>query len=267
MKPFTFINKALTFTLAAAALAFASCKKDSDKNKPDPAAQHQLVKFEESATSYSSFDYNTAGQVIKMVNVEDGQSEAFTIAYGNNNKPSQAASNGHNLVFVYTNNNVLEQALIYNGPTNGEAFGRVKLNYTGNKATEALMYIGSGVEEQPLSKFSYEYYANGDVKKKTQYGWNPFTGAYVKGETLVYEYDSHANPLNMVAELFQAALEMPSAHNPVKETTYDEDDSITNVTTYTYTYDNAGYPTQAEKKSSAPDKPNADVSLIKFSYK
>jgi hypothetical protein len=260
----------LTLALTSAMLAFTSCQKETDVKLPEqntPPKQYQLLKYEQSATDYAAFTYNTGGQITDILSVEGGEQQHIAITYSADKRPDKALSDGRSLKFHYSNNQ-LERTFIMNDKVEDAISGYIIFSYNGSKVSEASLHVAFDAPgPDPISKFTYEYDADGNVKRKTNYMWDASAEKYLQGESVVYEYDKRVNPFNQLPEFYQSAFEMPSTHNVVKETSYDEYGAITSTTTYTYTYNNDGYPIQAEKRVSATGQANASVSAIKYIYK
>ncbi len=96
---------------------------------------------------------------------------------------------------------------------------------------------------------------------------NPLADGYLLSNIVVYEYDTNRSPFSALTELYYVAFQMPSKHNPIKETMYDSANNIISTTTYAYTYNNDGYPTKGERKTVAAGQTNAPVSQLKYQYK
>jgi len=260
MKPFTIFNRFLTITLASAALLITSCKKDSEK-LPDNGGS-KLIKIEESASDYTTFGYNTAGKVNKITTKDAEGEETIQIAYDANH-PTVATTSVGSTKFIYANNK-LDVAELYAGTTK---FGQIKINYVNGTVNNIVVSHNlDGSSSVNFAKTVYEYYANGDVKKETDYGWNSATETFVLSSSTVFEYDDKNNPALALGYVYQIAFNLVSKHNPVKATEYNEEGILTQTTTYTYTYNNNEYPVTAQKKVAAPGQTNPTVSNVKYTY-
>lgn len=261
MKPITIFNRFLTIALASAALLTTSCKKDSEK-LPDNGGS-KLIKIEESATEYTTFGYNTAGKINKITTKDADGEDVIQIAYDANH-PTTATTALGSTKFIYANNK-LDIAELYLGTTK---FGQVKLNYT--NGTVSNVVISHNLNEEGGATFAktvYEYYPNGDIKKETDYGWDSTTESFVLSGSTVFEYDNKNNPLLAMGDAYQiTALSLVSKHNPVKETTYDEEGVQNQITTYTYTYNNNEFPVTAQKKVTLHNQTNPTISNLKYTY-
>lgn len=260
MKPFTIFNRFLTVALASAALLTTSCKKDNEK-QPDNAAT-KLIKVEESASVYTTFGYNTTGQVNKIVSKDAEGEEAIQITY-DGNKPTVATTAIGSTKFTYANNK-LDVAELYAGTTK---IGQIKINYVNGTVNNVVVShnLGEG-GSTTFAKTVYEYYANGDVKKETDYGWNDANETFVVSGSTVFEYDDKNNPMLALGDVYQVTFNLVSKHNPVKEIVSDETGALTHTNFYTYTYNNNGYPVTAQKKKITANEANTVVSNIKYTY-
>ncbi len=267
MKPFQQLSKA--FTLAATALIMftASCKKDNH-GADKPANGIKLKRVEASATNYTSFEYNSAGNITKIITAEDGETDVIDLAYQNNKLFSLTSSDQEALKFTYATNGLTDRVDMYQGGLQGANVGYFKFSYNNAVLSDIVTYglIPNEANPVPLIKTTFEYYANGDIKTQRDLQYNWLTKAYVISESTTYEYDTHDNPLYSVSEIYQLKFEAPSKHNPVKATVTDENNDLVRTTTYAYTYNSNGYPTQAQTKVTEPRQPNPTVSTVKFSY-
>lgn len=260
MKPFSIFNRFLTIALASAALLTTSCKKDSEKI-PDNGGS-KLVKIEESANEYSTFGYNASGRVDKIISKGADGEETIQIAYDANHPTTATTSEGVTK-FVYANNK-LDVAELY---ADGTKLGQIKINYVNGTINNVVVSHNlQGGASMNFAKTVYEYYANGDVKKETDYGWNAATETFVLSGSTAFEYDDKNNPLLALGDVYQIAFSLVSKHNPVKATEFDEEGVQTQNTTYTYTYNNNAYPVTAQKKVTVPGQANPTVSNIKYTY-
>ncbi|MDT3404132.1 hypothetical protein [Mucilaginibacter terrae] len=259
MKPFTIFNRFLTITLASAALLTTSCKKDNEKTPDNGGAK--LVKIEESASEYTSFGYNAAGKVDKITSKGTDGEETIQIAYDANH-PTTATTAEGSTKFIYANNK-LDIAELYAGTTK---FGQIKINYVNGTVNNVVVSHNLQGNSVNFAKTVYEYYANGDIKKETDYGWNMATETFVISGSTTFEYDDKNNPLLALGDVYQIAFSLASKHNPVKQTEFDEDGALNQTTTYTYTYNNNAYPVTAQKKVTVPGQANPTVSNIKYTY-
>jgi len=260
MKPFTIFNRFLTIALASAALLTTSCKKDNAENPDKPAPK--LVKIDEGNGLYTTFGYNTAGQVNKIVAKDAEGEEAIQIAY-DGNKPTVATTAVGSTKFIYANNK-LDVAQLFAGTTK---IGQIKINYvngTVNNVVVSHNLDGSG--SITFAKTVYEYYANGDVKKETDYSWNEANETFVISGSTVFEYDDKSNPMLALGDVYQVAFSLVSKHNPVKEIVSDETGASTHTNVYTYTYNTNGYPVTAQKKKIITNQANPTVSNITYTY-
>ncbi|WP_295770050.1 hypothetical protein [uncultured Mucilaginibacter sp.] len=263
MKPITIFNRLLSLSLLATTLFSTSCKKD---NNDRPKNDMKLVKLEESATSYTTFDYNSKNQVVKMTSNEGTIAQTFNVLY-ENNQPSLIKSSEGSMKFIYINKK-LDATKLFADDAQTQLVGQIKLNYLNERIDNMVIsHLLEGAQEPtPIVKSVYEYYANGDVKKQVDYVWNPLNGQFKLSASTVYEYDDKVNPLIALGDAYTISFKAVSKHNPVKETEYDENNELSFTTTYTYTYNSNAYPVTAQRKITAAGKANSTVSNFKYTY-
>ncbi|WP_345949751.1 hypothetical protein ABDD95_23165 [Mucilaginibacter sp. PAMB04274] len=162
----------------------------------------------------------------------------------------------------------LDKVDLHDGSLQTPAAGHMVFAYQNNVLNSIITtaYFPGNAEPLPIVKLAYEYYANGDIKVQKEYMFNVLTEEFELAEMHTYEYDTKTNPLAALGEIYQVSFEIPSKHNPVKDTHTDKEGNLVQTTTYIYTYNSNGYPVQAEKKVTAPGQANPTVSLLKYTY-
>lgn len=271
MTPNKILRKTFTLLMAMVVLLAASCKKDKN-NQPDNGGGSgtQLIKIETGANEFSTLEYDAAGKLIKIVENEDGESIVNTITY-NGSKVTEVNTPGSKMSYTYNGNNVAKIDIL--ASTGGEEVsGKVEYTYENNKVKQSVMSFLVPSEEEgedpiltPYIRSSYEYYANGDIKKLTVELWA--VNKWQVSESTVYEYDTKNNPLAAAGSAFMAIAPLQSLHNITKETVSKPDGSLKETVNYEYTYNNDGYPKES-KKTVTPAGGNAGAAEVtKFSYK
>jgi len=259
-----------------------ACKKDGTGPNPNPGPgpdpnpgtqTKHLIKVEEDANTYTTFQYNADGTFQKITSVEDGENgpsqTVMTFTYNSAKKISEINNqDGSKIKYTYANN-VVAKSEVVDAQNNVVAYNE----YAYQNGKVSSVTLNSGIEDEngqvnyvAWMKTEYTYYTNGDVKENTVWTINPLTMSLEKTQVRKYEqYDTKVNPLSQLGEFSQAFLMDLSARNPLLEKAYDGAGSLQETVTYEYTYDNQGYVT-AVKTTTTPVNGTAEVSNMKYFY-
>lgn len=245
------------------ALNFTACNDDKDNNPdPDNTAQTacQLIKISESGNDdYTAIEYNAQGYV----------SQLFYKEIGSNASDEYEA-------YMYNANNQLVKIVTYD---NGDEEYYTTFDYTGELLTTAKFFDISGSAEGTITyqydaskrliariydqdTFKYTYDSRGNVVKE-EYS----SPSDVSSVTTYENYDDKL-PLYLSTKGVPAVyLGLPSKNNPGKKTnSYDfNNDGIiqpseSDVTMYTYKYNEQGYPTEIMET----EKSGTEVSVYEY---
>lgn len=256
------------FILAATVIFISSCKKDP--KTPDEAGSAQLIKIQTSATEFTTFEYNTSGKISKVISQNGTEQEVNTVTY-NGDKIKTVTTEGAKMDFTYTGNKVSKVQIT--ATEDETAFnGVINFTYQNDLLTQTIFTLeveeeGDEVVDVPSTKINYEYFANGDVKKKI-ISLHDFTEDKWKlSETSVYEYDTKNNPMAVAAEAFLGLFQIESAHNVTKEIITGETGTLENTVVYEYQYNNKNYPTQVKKTVTPAGGAAGTPETTTFTYK
>ena len=171
---FKTVSKKLLFVFFGAALMISSCKKHSETGGDPGAPSKKLIRLEENATNYSTFDYNTDGTLKKMTSVEDDAegTETTVINYTYNAQGKISESNIDGAIqfkYLYANNKV-DKLEMFTG--NMKVIYYV-FEYNNNKLSKITKYTNEGTgtnEDFKLSgRTECSYFDNGNTKEIKEY--------------------------------------------------------------------------------------------------
>lgn len=261
-------TKQVFLLLLTTGILVTSCKKDKDK---EPAKQtKQLIKVEENATNYSTFEYNPDGTLKKMTNTEDSEGvpeiSTFTYSYNQQKKISETDLNGEaKLKYYYTGDNINKMEYI----TGNIIFMYNVFEYANNKVSRVMKYLREDEEDDDFvlyGKSEFQYFANGNLKEVKEYEALPGNIFELTYTQLYLEYDSKINPFKPFSEsTFGLVYDFASANNVLKEKLVNSEGTTEMESIYTYTYDNSGYPITGVKKTT--EGTEVSTENLKFIYK
>jgi len=238
----TFTSK--LFLFLSLTFAFAACNdKEEDDATPDiiETAACRLTDVTDNDEEANKVEYNSSGFVVKLTETdEDDEVYTTTFIYDANNRLIKEESRENGQLDDYTTyeytNNLITTSKYY------DADGTLE-------DTEVYKYDGNNriveISDDSNYKTTFTYDANGNVTKVESFDLNRLT------DRQVYEnYDDKPTALSAVKGLFFGYAGV-SKNNPGKATYYYDadgdgvlDTSPSGITTYTYKYNNNGYPTQ-----------------------
>jgi hypothetical protein len=272
------ISRKLMYSLFGAAIVLSvACKKDKNDDGgnggPDPLPNaKKLVKIEEDANNYSTFEYNADGTTKKVtyVSIENGEPEENEMNFVYTDKKLQEAvyADGSKIKYVYEGSQV-KRSESYS--PDAEKLAYTEFTYSNGKVSSNTVYTGIEDDNGEIvfvawMKTEYAYHSNGDIKETTLHMANPMTQQLEKSQVRRYEqYDSKVNPFASLGAFSSLFLVEVSARNPLVEKVYDANNNLQETIQNEYTYDNDGYPTQCKTTTTAVGEP-ADVSTTKFFY-
>jgi hypothetical protein len=268
------------YSLFGAAIVLSvACKKDKDNNDggnggPDPiGSTKKLVKIEEDADNYSTFEYNADGtcKKITFVSVDDEEETTSTMSlvYNSNKKIDEAVyGDGSKIKYIYEGNSV-KRSEVFNADNEKQSY--TEFTYQGGKLASNTVYTGIEDDNGQINfiawmKTEFTYHSNGDVKETTLYMANPMTQQLEKTQVRRYEqYDSKVNPLSKLGDFSASFLGEVSSRNPLVEKVFDKNNNLEETVTNEYTYDSDGYPITCKSTTTVVGEP-ADVTTTKFFY-
>ena len=254
--------------LAIGVLTISACKKDDKKGGgttpvPPTTGSRQIAKIEESTGAYSTFDYNADGLISKIESKENGEITDVTLTYSPLKKLISAAIADGSMNYIYDGSQLRRVDFI--SKTDNSVVGYTKFTYQNTKLSEAAQYVKYQGNDIAYMKTTYAYNGS-DVATQKTYAWSAITNSYQLSETRNYEYDNKTNPLAVTSELAQTFFQLNSVHNPVKETVYNAQNNLTETDTYSYSYDDKGYPSAGDKTVAVPGTANV-TTHVKYTYK
>lgn len=269
---FRIISRQILMSAVTLGLLFSSCKKDKDGDSTDPIVNpgaKKLVKIEEAADTYSTFEYNTDGTVKKMTSFDDGEKDTeMQLSYNANKTVKEAdLGEGAKMKFAYTGNQ-LTRSEIYD---NDILVSYTANSFQGGKMGESISYYvmeGEDGEpiEQPFSKTTYTYHSNGDVKEVRITLFNFITEEFELESVHKFEqYDSKINPLAQFSFLNFGFFANFSDRNALVEKVYDAHGNLQETIQNEFTYDAQGYPLTS-KTTTTPQGGTAEITTSKFFY-
>lgn len=259
-----FILKNLGMMLVAA-VAFASCKKSESGGGNPPPSGKKLIKTEISAEEYSVFDYNGDGALTKVTDYEEGTiSSIANFVYANKKVTEAAYGSGEKLRFTYSGDNI-DTMKIYSNT--GVYAGFVKYTYNGNKINQQSFFYGEEGNFMEMQRLKFTYSPSGNVATQTMEVLDIESSQWiVYGKTAYTRYDNKINPLSLSSLAILGKIAgVVQKNNVEEEKYYQADNTLSETRTYTYTYDNDGYPTAVTEKVVAED--GEFTQTTKFIYK
>jgi predicted small secreted protein len=245
------ISKKLFFVLASVSLLVTACKKNTESGGNPITQNKKLIKIEESATNYSSFEYNTDATLKKLTTTDDTggtpDETVVTYTYDGQKKISEAVINSSVILKYLYANNRLEKVEFY--ANNIKAMYNV-FEYNNNRIAKITRYFSKGGANpndfEITAKNEYSYYDNGNVKEKKEY-FLTTSGTLSLAYTQQFDqYDAKVNPLQPLSEAnLGFMVNFSAANNALHERMLDDAGETEEETVNTYTYDAAGYPLTA----------------------
>ncbi len=263
MKTQSKLYAALVFTMGV--LSISACKKDDKTGgTPQPGQNtHLLARIEQDANNYTAFNYNANGLIDKIESKNDGEASSVSLTYNAQKKLNTAVTANGSINFIYAGSTLTSMEYLNGADNTVAAYNQ--FTYQNNKLIEYTQYVKYANNNIPFTKVTYSYNGN-DVETQTTYQWSAIANQFKVSETRKFEYDSKNNPIAANAELAQALFQIISVHNPIKETVYNAQNAIVEADTYTYTYDDKGYPATQTETVAKAGKPNV-VTTAKYTYK
>ncbi|WP_336517850.1 hypothetical protein [Pollutibacter soli] len=258
------LNRISLVLFSSLLLVASSCKKD-DKPNPQPEPQSKLTEYKD-GEDFVRFQYNTDG-TIKKATVKneintDNDIVDFTLTYNDQKVITEMnSSSGEKIVPVYANG-VLERADIFMA---GERTGYTNYVFENGYMKKATIYVGSGVEFEPILEFDYNYNANGNVTQGVIMIGTDVPGQMLRAGHVNLQHDTKTNPLFAFRDFFALLWQGPSKNNVTVEDVFDENQVQTDKNVYTYNYNIKGFPNGATVKSGLPGQPQTE-STVGFVY-
>lgn len=264
------ISKKLLFLLFSGALFMTSCKKDKEPGSNPGGQSKKLIKVEESATDYTTFDYNTDGSLKKMTTVEpDAEGTETTVinyTYNAQGKISESNIDGAiKFKYLYANSKV-DKMEMYSG--NLKAMYYV-FEYNNTRISKITKYTNEGTataEDFELSgKTECTYFDNGNLKEIKEYMSMTGDAPILSFTQQFSEYDTKVSPFKSLGESnFGFMLHYSSANNILKQKLLHADGSTESESVYTYTYDASGNPLTGTNRTTVNG--NTTTSATKYIY-
>jgi len=242
-------------------LFFAACNKHYI---PQQDIAPKLIKFGDDYNN-NQFEYDAAtSRINKLTIVIDSVPTVYNVTY-QNGVPSQVQSSLITDKFIYADNHIIRSELYYNNSPDLQS--KIVYSYSGDVLNEQVFYEKNAPSAPllPQLKYKYETLPNGDISKIDIFLWDNTAGAYNFVGSNHYEYDGHTNPVYVSRDfnLFYAFPATP--HNVQTVTSFDASGAQISVTTYNYTYNGAGYPTQAKRTYTPTGRPSS-VTTLNYVY-
>lgn len=247
---------------ATVAVLFTACKKEPT-GEPTPPVQTKLKKISQ-GEDVLEFVYGPNGlQAIKTNadQVAGGQLATFNISYTPDySKITELKTTGNQRVVPnYGTYGELASANIYDEKNN--LILATRYTYTGM----AIGAITSSTNGMDLLKTTFEYGADENVQKATNWMFNPTSGKLEVSGSTVYEYDGKMNPMYVHKPLLYLLLQNTPRYNVAKETDYDENNQVSEIREYSYQYNNQNMPQSATVKTTVPGG-RSTTSNVVYSY-
>lgn len=249
------VSKQLCYALVYTCLFFTACKKDPEGGK-QPSQNKKLVKIEENANNYSTFEYNTDGNLKKLTTVDDeggiSETTAIDYIYNDQKKISEATIDGSvTMKYVYANNRI-DKVEFYAGTI--KAMYNV-FEYNNNRIAKITRHTSKGGANpndfEITAKNEYSYYDNGNVKEIKEYFLMTSGTLSLAYTQQIGQYDAKVNPLQPLSEAnLGFMVNFSAANNALQEKILDKAGATEEETVNTYTYDAAGYPLTAIIKTT-----------------
>ncbi|RIJ42858.1 hypothetical protein [Pontibacter oryzae] len=243
-------NKFLPAMLMLGVVAFSSCDKQENESFQPEMEQGKISHILVDSAEVTS--YNFSGSQLSQINhfdEESGNLESFEKyerdSKGKLLKSSVFAGGNKSLLseqtFTYESNGQLSKSNMayYNGSKlEYSAYATYEYN-TQNKLEKKSVYEGSDADNKgKLKSYTlYEVLPNGNYTQEKQYVIDDNNDAKLFSTT-TYSYDANVNPFNELAEPGVAS----SPNNMVAASTVVHNTKKTYKYSYSYTYDERGYP-------------------------
>lgn len=266
MRTSTTIRKSVSNLLLFAGLmtGAVSCKKDKD-NSPEPAPAAERIKEFKTGDEFIRFDYNTAGDVNKVVINSDvntgGAVMTYTVNYDAGKKITSLEATGEKIVPVYENN-LMTRADIFQ---DNERVGYTAYQFEGGLLKRATIYFGEDTDFQPFLEFNFAYNAAGNITETVALVASGEPGHMERSGHISYQYDQKTNPLYAQRDLLALFWQGASKNNIKVEDHFDADLQPEDKFVYDYQYNNNGLPKTAVVKQGLPGQP-AITSNLNFIY-
>lgn len=241
------------FLYAFLSLCSTACD-DGHVPMPNPEAACRLTYInmpdeipEGTHSYYTGIEYNEKGYVTRIYNTRDTDDDEIKFTYNTDNQVIRAESYTGELIlydtFEYTNG-LLTTITEYTGSGDEDEFARS--SFTINKYNSKKQLIESKSDDGSLIS-TYTYDNKGNLTKT-----EGFRNGKLYQRTTYENYDSNPTPYSGVKGLPGFYFESYNKNNPRKSTktedsnkdgTIDPGESEV-VTTYTYTYNSNGYPSE-----------------------
>ncbi|QKJ30232.1 hypothetical protein HQ865_10805 [Mucilaginibacter mali] len=240
-------------------ITLSSCRKHHPDISPGEGAtdappttnngQPRITRYEYFPNLYTLFNYNAAGQITSISDINADTRRDCTVTYLPNGRVDRIIESYSYWKFNYNSNGLLEQADAYIDGI-ATAQGYYKFVYDGQKVIQALLYSTEGTSTiHPHSKLDFQYDANGDITRSDTYLWDATNAKYTFAGYQTYQNDTHPNPVYWFRDIFMVLYRVIGPHNNTKATFFYPDGSVDQENTYDYTYNNKGYPTSAARKN------------------
>lgn len=259
-------------------LLMSSC--DDDNNNPNPSGGDTcFVTKMQGGNDKTEFVYSN--DLLTRVNYDSASTGASGYINLERNASKQIIkgqmfeANGNSDVYVtyeYDNNGSVAKANYFikdSGSSTFENLFYVGYEYTNKVLKKTTINFDFGIGAFiPVSATEYTLDAKGNITKTMQYEVNvanPFGPMQLKGST-EYQYDDKKNPLQVLSYLlidpqtYSLAVSALSGNNITAKVAKDENGATTSSQTYTYEYNEAGYPTKQTTTSGATTQITIDYS-------
>ncbi|MGV3587217.1 MAG: hypothetical protein ACO1OF_09465 [Adhaeribacter sp.] len=240
-------------------LLFAlACKNDEDVVKPDKNLNTCLItKITFAGTDAITYEYDNQKRLKKANHAKDATSnenyykEYDYDAAGRVTKESFKLADGtvfSYFAFTYNSKNLLEKIAFHTkaaGNTFKHEYDKI-ITYTSTNKIEQVKTLNP---EGPATSYrldEYTYDANQNITKVQEYVVNG--AAKVNDVTTAYTYDNQNNPYRGATYLGLGAETISKNNIATEKETYHLSDLTKNYT-YTYEYNEKGYPTKQTRQS------------------
>jgi len=259
MKTLFTTKQALAFSLISLSLLSCSDHENDLIVEPVPI-EKKLNKIEVDADNYQEFKY-VNGMLTELIEVADEGLMRSRITYDNAKKPIAVENQDGKVQFSYSGDRLVKEDLSY---TDSEIFSYNQYVYQGEQIKEVTGY-GLVEKDKPYYRKKLFYNQKGDVERVEVYDLTE-GNALELSVKINYEYDNKINPyVTTVGSYLALFTHSYSKHNIIKEVTTNEQGTVNQTITTTYTYDRAGYPVTAIEKT-VENGGNPVVVNKKFTY-